>query len=278
MYETKKRNWQVRMLEELKINKDMMFITLTFNEEALKELSNEVEIKSMNKDLENELATLAVRRWLERIRKKTGKSVKHWLVTELGHEGTERIHLHGIIMSNDIELLNKWNYGNYWIGEYVNEKTINYIVKYINKIDTDHKGYTPKVLCSKGIGKSYLKSYNALQNKYNEDETKEYYVMKDGSRINLPKYYRNNIYNEEQREKLWMNMLDRETRYVLGQEIKVKESDNEYYAALEDAREKNKRLGYGDDSNEWSKEEYQKKREKFRAILRFNMYKRDKSK
>lgn len=274
----KKRNWQVRMLEELKVNKYMMFVTLTFNEKALNELSNEVEIKSMNKDLDNELATLAVRRWLERIRKKTGKSVKHWLVTELGHEGTERIHLHGIIMCNDVELLNKWNYGNYWIGEYVNEKTINYIVKYINKIDTDHKGYTPKVLCSKGIGKSYLKSYNALQNKYNEDETKEYYVMKDGSKINLPKYYRNKMYNEEQKEKLWMNMLDKETRYVLGQEIKVKDSDNEYYAALEDAREKNKRLGYGDDSKEWSREEYQKKREKFRAIQRFNMKKHDKSK
>ena len=143
------------------------------------------------------------RRWLERIRKRTGKSVKHWLVTELGHEGTERIHLHGIIMSNDIELLKRWNYGNYWIGEYVNEKTINYIVKYINRIDTDHKGYTPKVLCSKGIGKNYLKSYNALQNKYNDNDTKEYYIMKDGSKINLPKYYRNNIYSEEQREKLW---------------------------------------------------------------------------
>ena len=66
-------------------------------------------------------------------------------------------------------------------------------------------------------------------------------------------------------------MLDRETRYVLGQEIKVKESDKEYYAALEDAREKNKRLGYGDDSKEWSKEEYQKKREKFRAMKKYNI-------
>ena len=27
---------------------------------------------------------------LERIRKQTGKSIKHWFITELGHEKTER--------------------------------------------------------------------------------------------------------------------------------------------------------------------------------------------
>ena len=32
------------------------------------------------------------------------------------------------------------------------KKTINYIVKYITKMDVDHKGYKGKILCSKGIG------------------------------------------------------------------------------------------------------------------------------
>ena len=36
------------------------------------------------------------RLFLERIRKKTGKSVKHWCVTEKGHTNTRRIHLHGL--------------------------------------------------------------------------------------------------------------------------------------------------------------------------------------
>ena len=39
---------------------------------------------------------------LERVRKLTGKSVKHWFITELGHEKTERLHLHGIV----------WGWGN----------------------------------------------------------------------------------------------------------------------------------------------------------------------
>ena len=34
---------------------------------------------------------------LERVRKQTGKSIKHWFITELGHVKTERLHLHGIV-------------------------------------------------------------------------------------------------------------------------------------------------------------------------------------
>ena len=45
----------------------------------------------------NEIATKAIRLCLERIRKQTGKSIKHWFITELGHEKTERLHLHGIV-------------------------------------------------------------------------------------------------------------------------------------------------------------------------------------
>ena len=104
-------------------------------------------MKNEKQIFENELATLAVRRFLERWRKKHKISVKHWLVTELGHEGTERIHLHGIIWhDNVLDIKEIWKYGIVWIGDYVNEKTINYIIKYINKIDLDHKGYESKIL------------------------------------------------------------------------------------------------------------------------------------
>ena len=44
-------------------------------------------------DNDNEIATKAIRLTLERIRKKTGKSIKHWFITEKGHEETERLHL-----------------------------------------------------------------------------------------------------------------------------------------------------------------------------------------
>ena len=50
----------------------------------------------------SDLATKAIRLCLERVRKQTGKSIKHWFITELGHEKTERLHLHGVFEGNRV--------------------------------------------------------------------------------------------------------------------------------------------------------------------------------
>ena len=225
----KKRNWQVRLLEEIKHDKTGKFVTLTFSEEALECLSKDVEIKNMDSIIENEVATLAVRRFLERWRKKHKISVKHWLITELGHNGTERIHLHGIIFTNEIEdIKNIWKYGHIWIGEYVNEKTINYIVKYCNKLNTQHKGYIPKIMTSSGIGKKFIERIDSKINKFNGEDTKEYYRTKEGFKLSLPIYYRNKLYTEEERQLLWINKLNQQVRYVCGEKIDVSNNDDEY--------------------------------------------------
>ena len=93
----KARNWRIRLAEELKNNPDALFITLTFNEENYRKLAWELFKKNkedLNYTEQNEMCKKAVRRWLERIRKKTGKSVRHWMVTEKGDD-FGRIHLHG---------------------------------------------------------------------------------------------------------------------------------------------------------------------------------------
>ena len=92
----KKREWQIRMNEEIKHDRTGKFITLTFSNEELDKLIQETGIQESNA-----VATIAVRRFLERWRKKYKKSVKHFLITELGHNGTERIHLHGILFTNE---------------------------------------------------------------------------------------------------------------------------------------------------------------------------------
>ena len=192
----KSRAWQVRLYEEIRENNTGKFVTLTFNNESLKELTRiyKKEYKDYKKIEENEIATIAVRRFLERWRKKYKKSVRHWLVTELGHNGTERIHLHGILFTDKPEEIeNICQYGYVFVGEYVNESTITYIVKYINKIDVKNKGYQPKVLTSAGIGKNYLNRHDSSLNKYNGKETKEFYRTKSGTKLNLPIYYRKNL-------------------------------------------------------------------------------------
>ena len=96
----KSREWQVRLQEEIRDGEKAEFVTLTFSNRSIKELTNEIwneDLSIQGYKLDNEIATLATRRFLERWRKKHKKSVKHWLVTELGHNGTENIHMHGII-------------------------------------------------------------------------------------------------------------------------------------------------------------------------------------
>ena len=49
--------------------------------------------------------------------------------------------------------------------------------------------------------------------------------VKNGGKTALPIYYRNKIYSEEEREKLWLNKLDNNVRWIEG--IKVKADDEE---------------------------------------------------
>lgn len=274
---SKARDWQVRLSEEIKTTNNGKFVTLTFSEENLRKLKNKVN-KGINKingyDLDNAIATQGIRYFLERWRKKYGKSVKHWLVTELGQTNTERIHIHGIIFTNEIEEIAKiWKYGIITIGKrrynekgenlndkdlgYVSERTINYIVKYISKTDEKHKEYESKILCSQGIGKNYVNRIDSKKNKYEVDKTDETYKTRKGVKIGLPIYYRNNIYSEEEREKLWIEKLDKKVRWVDGIEIDISKGDEHYYKVLEEARKKNKRLGYGNDEINWSRKKYE---------------------
>jgi len=265
----KAREWQTRLTEEIKTNKNGVFVTLTFNNESIKKLTeyvlkytedemkrimklqiNEGTDKQINKimlkregyGLDNEIATAATRLFLERWRKEHKKSVKHWLVTELGHKGTENVHLHGIIWtdkgSNEIE--KHWQYGWVWKGKkvndqlinYVNDKTVNYITKYVTKVDVKHPNYSPIILCSKGIGNNYTNTYNYKKNKYNGKDTKETYTTRSGTQLPLPIYYRNKIYTEEEREQLWLQKLDQKIRWVNGIKIDISQNDDTYYKVL----------------------------------------------
>ena len=98
----------------------------------------------------------------------------------------------------------------------VNERTVNYITKYITKTDEIHKEYKPIILASAGLGKKYIERYDSKNNKFRGKDTKETYTTRNGLELALPIYYRNKIYNDEEREKLWMNLLDKNVRYVNG--------------------------------------------------------------
>jgi len=260
----KSREWQVRLLEEVRHNKSGNFVTLTFSNEEYTKLAEEIQ-NLKGYELDNEIARLAIRRFLERWRKKHKKSVRHWLVTELGHNGTENIHLHGILFTEHSEDIEKiWKYGYVWNSKkkngYVSEKTVNYITKYLRKQDQKHKEYLPRMFTSAGIGKGYIDRNDIKNNKYKGADTDETYRTRTGHKIAMPIYYRNKIYSEEEREKLWIDKLDKQTRYVDGKEIDISKNEDKYYKALNEARKKNERLGYGSDRKNWERLRYERQR------------------
>lgn len=276
----KQREWTIRLTEEIKDDNTGKFVTLTLSDESMEELGNIVEKYAEGYVRDNLIATKAVRRFLERWRKKYKKSVKHWLITEWGQNNTERMHLHGIIFTDEIEDIKRiWKYGNVFIGTFVNEKSINYIVKYLGKVDEKHKDYKPKILTSRGIGKGYTKRFNSKLNKYNGEKTKEYYKAKSGHKMALPIYYRNKIYTEKEREQLWLNRLDKGEIWVMGEKIDIstEEGEKEYHEMLKYSQELNRRLGYGGDKIDWNKKKYLEKRRRLKALKEKNNL-RDKNK
>lgn len=266
----KAREWKVRLNEEVRGGGDnAYFVTLTFSNESASELYKEIKMGKYS-IVENEICILAVRRFLERWRKEKKRSVKHWLITELGHNGTERVHLHGLVFTNEKkeDITRIWKYGHVYIGDYVNEKTINYVVKYCTKMDIENKGYTPKILCSKGIGSKYMNSVNAQNNQFRDKDTKEYYLSKTGTKLALPIYYRNKLYNEQERERLWCNLLDKNIRYIGGVEVPA-DRDDWIFNILEAKRIENNRLGFGNDESEWDRKNYTRKMKYLNYVNKF---------
>lgn len=260
--------WRVRMIEELKMHKYNYFVTLTFSNDELKDLRKEFNLPECNA-----VAKKAVRRHLERWRKDFKCQLKHWYITEMGHENTERIHLHGILfcdtdISEQFERIARehdgwrcnwkyWKYGHIWVGDYCTSKTINYIVKYMTKLDTDHKGFYGEVLCSPGIGRNYTEREIFNTYRYIRGESRSDYRLQNGARVKLPTYYKNKAYEEEERELIWRESMDRNCTVIMGNEY-----DNEHVdprtigRILNKAQEVNRKLGYGDDSQEWRKKSY----------------------
>ena len=63
----------------------------------------------------------------------------------------------------------------------------------------------------------------------------------------------------KQKEKMWINMLDKQERYVCGERVSIQNGEEEYYKLVEWYRKKNSRLGYGNDKG-WEKKKYEEER------------------
>lgn len=253
----------MRLSEEIKEDRKAIFVTLTFSDENLKKLSMQLLGKQscINNEEEHMITTYAIRRFLELIRKFTGKSVKHWFITEKG-EDFGRIHLHGIMWCEK-KLIEHWKYGYNYIGKFVNETTINYITKYMLKKNEKFPNFIGKVYASAGIGKRYIKSPSSEINKFQGEKTREYYLNRKGQKIALADYFRRKIYTEEEREYLWIKKQEQGYRYIAGEKVST-ENYEEFKNITEFYQRRAKEI-YGDNPEEWEIEKQIKRLEKMKA-------------
>lgn len=66
----KAREWQVRLLEDVRHNTNGKFVTLTLSDQAIAELNKDIDKNVSGYTRDNAIMTLAMRRFLERWRKK----------------------------------------------------------------------------------------------------------------------------------------------------------------------------------------------------------------
>lgn len=250
----KAREWKTRIREEWKDKGVAHFVTLTFSEKELDKL--EVDAKSKTA---NTVAALAIKRFYDRWRKEKGEKLRYWLITELGHEGTERLHLHGLIFqeTNNDEIKRIWKYGVTQIGYSMNEKVISYIAKYVTKPDKDHEGFKGKIFPSKGIGEAYVNKWTKYYHRFRGDKTIQYMKDTNGNKVAMPMYYRKKFWTERERDILWSLSIEKDKMYILGQEVNnvsTKEGAVNASQAIKDARRISRRMGYKGDEVE--KREY----------------------
>lgn len=261
----KKRHWNVRLSEEIRERKGAKFITLTFSDKGWEyaELRTFGYKDERTWQEENEICATAIRLWLERIRKRTKKSIRHWLITEKGTDNN-RIHLHGIIWAEE-EDIKKWDFGFTYKGTFVNEATINYITKYILKMPENCPTFEGKIFASSGIGSGYEKRLDAKRNAFKGILTDETYRTRKGLILDLPKYYKDKIYSEEEREKLWILKQERGYRYIGGE--KVNTSDEKTIIELLKYYQRISKETYKENPQQWDEEKQKKRLELIGLII-----------
>lgn len=258
--EKKAKEWTIRCEWELKtLNEKAYGVTLTFADEYL----------DGNEDVDpNEFCQRAVRLFIKRWVKKYHKSIRYWLIPEIGQNNTERVHMHGLMWTNEppIEINNIWKYGNTEIKTATLD-AIPYALKYFLKPDKKHKNFKGKIIASKGIGKKFIYSHDAK--KVQQMEESEYVKTRAGYKTAVPMYWRRKLFTEEELDEKWTRLLDKNVRYIQGEKIDIstKEGEDEYYRALEYYQKLNTELGFN--QSPWDRALYKKSRKNVQKKRKF---------
>lgn len=200
-----KSAWKFRLIKEFEYYsieqlKRSYYVTLTMAPEYYSE--------------HKPVVSILFRRFFERIRKKTTKSVRHFFISERGEDdnGEHRIHFHGFLFDisfNPNLIWSFWNYGFVKVKPCVNsEETLldfigyctGYITKDVSNVIVD-KLDKPFVFASPALGKSYSQDPTNISY-HHQGNTLIPFVLENNSVRSLPRYLRNKVFTESELKNL----------------------------------------------------------------------------
>lgn len=184
--------WVFRLLQEEKRSTSSYFITLTYDTNHVPISRN--SFMSLNR---NDLT-----KFWKKLRKTQQQKIRYYAVGEYG-TNTKRPHYHAIVFNvEDVEeFQNCWNLGAVHIGK-VTGDSIGYTCSYINKGKTipaharDDRVKEYSVM-SKNLGSNYLTPEIIAYHK--ADVSRNYVTLPGGVKAALPRYYREQIYNSNEK-------------------------------------------------------------------------------
>lgn len=192
--------WSLRLMQQYKISTNGYFITLTYDTKHVPITSNGfLELKKRDVQL-----------FFKRLRKTASKTtgfsvsgIRYYACGEYGGK-TRRPHYHAIIFNVAPELIEaSWGLGTVHYGQ-ISEASVGYTLKYISKGRTvpmhRNDDRQPEFsLMSKGLGKSYLTPQMVQWHKA-DLENRMYCNLPDGKKVSMPRYYKDKLYTEDERQ------------------------------------------------------------------------------
>lgn len=210
----RRNGWSFRLYEEMKISDSACFMTLTYGHDKKSGFGNDPPVTfNGHHTLEKKDLQLFIKRLRKYQKKKLdyGRTIKYYAVGEYGSH-THRPHYHVVffnlhpdIIGNSLQVAKKlWTHGAIDISN-CNMLTICYTVGYIMKGSwqptRDDDDRNPEfAIMSKKLGSSYL---TPEIYEYHQDRLDTTVMHPSGFRIPLPRYYRDEIFGDEEKADLY---------------------------------------------------------------------------
>lgn len=189
--------WSFRLTKQAEVSTSALFVTITYDTKNVPITKNGYMTVS-SEDVTN---------FFKRLRRLEQNKISYFLASEYGGR-TKRPHYHAIIFNTTHEkIIIAWALKNQPLGAIhfgdVNGASIGYTLKYMCKPRDQRKHQNhdielPFQRMSKGLGKNYLTD-KMIQWHHQCPNERMYVNLKDGKKIAMPRYYKQKIYNAEQR-------------------------------------------------------------------------------